>query len=150
MGLILRRVKICSGSSGHADCLFDKLPKIPRPLDMDEAVEQKERSQKKCRIRSTVRHARAPMALHQNILLQDRESKLWSIRDQIMSIRPNEHSYVVKTKSGTYLRGIRFIKADNTEQVLVVISAPSKPSRPSCIRRSSKRVTFDLAPEFVP
>ena len=63
---------------------------------------------------------------------------------------------VVKTENGTYLRGIRFIKADYTEQALVVVSAPSREARPSCMRssvsskRGSKRVTFDLAPEIVP
>ena len=64
-----------------------------------------------------------------------------------MSIRLNGCSYLVKTENRTYLRGIRFIKADkadNTEQVLIVMSALSKPSRPSCMkapvgtRRSNK------------
>ena len=127
---------------------------------MDEAVEHKERSQRRCRVRATVRHTQAPMALHQNVLLQDRDSKLWSIRGQIMSIFPNGRSYVVRTENGTYLRGIRFIKPDkseSSERVLVVMSAPSSAaSRPSCMkapdraRRCSKRVTFNSTPQFVP
>ena len=58
-------------------------------------------------------------------------------------------------KQEDYHEVIVCIKADNTEQVLIVMSAPSKPSWPSCMKasvgtkRSSKRVTFDFTPEFV-
>ena len=75
-------------------------------MHIDEAEEQKERSQQRNRVKATVRHTRAPMALHQNVLLQDRDSKIWSIRGKIMAIQPNGRSYIVRTDTGTYLRGI--------------------------------------------
>ena len=95
------------------------------------------------------------MALHQHVLLQDRESKKWSIKGQIMAIRPNSRSYVVRTEDGTYLRGIRFVKADDREKAFRVVSAESRSALPSGMRstrssKASKKVTWsNLAPEVV-
>ena len=106
-----------------------RLPEISGPLDMYEVIEQKEASQRRGRVMSTVRHARTPMALQKNLLLQDRETKMWSIKGQIMSIRPNGGSYVVRTEDITYLLGIQFIKADSREHAFVVMSAQSRKAR---------------------
>ena len=76
-----------------------------------------------------------------------------------MAIRPNGRSYIVKTDTGTYLRGIRFIKADpaeGPEKVLLVVSAPSSGAGlVSCmkadrVRRPTRKVTFDRTVEFIP
>ena len=102
------------------------MPEIHGPLDIKEAIQQKEDSQRKCRIRGTVQHTRPPMALHQNVLLQDRESKQWSIKGQVVAIRPNGCSYVIQTENGTYLRGMRFVKATPSADMFFVVSAGKK------------------------
>ena len=81
---------------------------------MEEAQEKKEATQRRDKIRMTVRHPRQPMSMHQDVRLQDRDPKLWSIKGKIVAIRPSGKSYIVRTKAGTYLRGMRFIKADHT------------------------------------
>ena len=132
---------------------------MPGPLLMGEAEEQKEMTQCRNRVRNTVRHPRQPMALHQNVLLQDRDTKLWCIKGKVMAIRPNGRYYIVKTEPSTYLRGMQFIKADLTESlesVLAVVSATCRGAGPvSCMkavhpRRPRRKVTFDRTVEFVP
>ena len=75
-------------------------------------------------------------------------------KGQIMAIRPNERSYVVRTESGTFLRDIRFVKADARDEVFRVVSAGSRPALCSGMRtaRSSharKKVTWSSLPPVV-
>ena len=121
------------------------LAEISRPLDIKEAIRQKEESQRKCRVRGTVRHTRQPMSLHQNVLLQDRESKQWLIKGRVVAIRQNGRSYVIQTENGTYLRGMRFVKAALSAYVFLVVSAGKqqlgklvRPALSSGISRASK------------
>ena len=131
-----------------------RLPEIHGPLDIKEDIQQKEDSQRRSRVRATVNHATPQMALHQHVLLQDRESKEWSIKGQIRAIRPIGRSYVVRTESGTFLRGIRFVKPDVRAEVFRVVSAGSRPALCSGIStaRSSqarKKVTCSSSPPEV-
>ena len=48
-------------------------------------------------VRNTVRHPRQPMALHQNVLLQDRDTKLWCIKGKVMAVITSGWSYIIKT-----------------------------------------------------
>ena len=119
-------------------------------MDIQEAIEQKEASQRRSRVKATVKYDRPPMALHQHVLLQDRESKEWSINGQIMAIRPNGRSYVVRTESGTFLRGIRFVKPDARAEAFSIVSAERTALR-SGIRtarsgEARKRVTWSSLP----
>ena len=98
--------------------------------------------------------------------LQDRDTKLWTLRGKVVAIRPSGKSYIVRTRTGNYLRGMRFIKADKTEgpeQVFKVVMSATSPGAGlvSCMKaaRSSmkavssgtprRRVTFDRTVEYV-
>ena len=128
------------------------IPEIHASLNIKAAIQEKEDSQRKCRVRGTVRHARPTMALHQHVLLQDRETKEWTIKGQVVSIRLNGR--VIQTANGTYLRFIRFVKAAENAEVFRVVSAGRKLSvRPALSSgmlkgssKAKKRVTWSNLP----
>ena len=75
-----------------------------------------------------------------------------------MAIRPSGKSYIVRTKAGTYLRGIKYIKADHSgsEQAFTVMSAHNEGSLVSCMKAQAvrpgtarRRVTFDSTVQFM-
>ena len=79
-----------------------------------------------------------------------------------MAICPSGKSYIVRTKAGTYLRGMQYIKADHSgsEQAFKVVSANNAGGLVSCMKVSSsvqavrpgmarRRVAFDSAVQYV-
>ena len=62
--------------------------------------------------------------MHLLVLMQDQQTKFWSIRGKVVAIRPSGKSYIVRTKNGNYLRGIRYIKVDPGDHAaFIVLSA---------------------------
>ena len=115
-----------------------RLPEVPTVLDVDGARESKEAAQRKSADKRTTHHPRKMLEMHQDVFLQDQQTKLWSIRGQIVQIRPSGKSYVVRTNNGRFLRGIKYIKADPAGAqyaAFVVLSAESREKFTSCLKR---------------
>ena len=88
------------------------------------------------------------MALHQDVLLQDRNTKQWYIYKGQGGLNQTKWLiiYVVETDMGTYLGGIKFIKAVKSAAVYMVESANEEQHSKSLLSqglpqaRSSKAV----------
>ena len=107
---------------------------------MEGAQEKKEAAQRRSVDKRTTRHPRKMLAMHQAVLMQDQKTKLWSIRGKIVAIRPSGKSYIVRTKTNTYLRGIRYIKEDPSDHAaFIVLSAENEGKLVSCMRGRSKQ-----------
>ena len=118
-----------------------RLPEVQGPLDMEVAQEKKEASQRRSRDKRTTRHPRKMLAMHQSVLMQDQKTKLWSISGKVVAIRPSGKSYIVRTKNGTYLRGIRYIKVDRSgadHAAFIVLSAKNEGNLVSCMKGRSQ------------
>ena len=115
-----------------------RLPEVPAVFDVGEAKAKKEAVQRRNMDRKTTRHPRKMLAMDQDVLLQDQQTRLWSIKGRIVQVRPSGKSYIVRTDNGRYLRSIKFIKPDpaaDRHAAYIVVSAESTEKLTSALKK---------------
>ena len=93
------------------------LPSVPRTIDMQQAIEARDKQQEKYRKEMSKHKALQPMKQGDKIVTQNLRTGLWDIRGTVESVRENGRSYWIRTEEDdTYLRGRKLIRHRHTDR----------------------------------